>query len=158
MTQWSDNCEIYVLTKRLHTSLQPKPGFVSGTKTNNKVLNDINYQEDHLDSFGIIQNIQRSPSAQTSNWSGTFFGHPVTVAVWTQNPFTSLLTRLEGSQGSQGCRKIRFFILKIKLLNSCAKINPKVQKLQKTLKIEKKLSKNPVFLDFFKCSSFWGQY
>jgi hypothetical protein len=77
------------------------------------------------------------------------------VAVWTQKPFTPLLTR---PQDSQGCQKIRIFILEIKLLSSCAKIDPKLQKLQKTFKIEKKMSKNPVFLDFFKYSSTWGQY
>ena len=64
-------------------------------------------------------------------------------AVWTQNPFTPLLTH---PQGSQGCQK---FFLQIKLLSSCAKIDPKLQKFQKTLKIEKKLSKKPCFLNLF---------
>jgi hypothetical protein len=67
------------------------------------------------------------------------------VAVWTQNPFTPLLTR---PQGSQGCQKIGFF-LQIKLLNSCAKIAPKRHKLQKLSKLKKKMSKNPWFLRLF---------
>ena len=29
------------------------------------------------DHFSIIQSLQRSPIPQTSNWSGTFFGHTV---------------------------------------------------------------------------------
>ena len=34
---------------------------------------------------------------------------PPTVAVWTLKPFTPLLLRPKGSQGSQGCQKIRIF-------------------------------------------------
>ena len=45
-----------------------------------------------------------------------------------------------------------------KMLSSCAKIALKRHKLQKIVKIEKKMSKNPVFLDFFKYSSTWGQF
>ena len=43
------------------------------------------------------------------------------------------------------------------MLSSCAKIDPKRQKLWKSVKIEKKLSKNPVFLYLFKYSAIWGQ-
>ena len=40
-----------------------------------------------------------------------------------------------GPQGSQGCQKIYKYI---KLLSSCAKIEPKLSTLQKTFKMEKK--------------------
>ena len=55
-------------------------------------------------------------------------------------------------QWSQGCQKIRF--LQIKLLSSYAKIDPKRHKLRK---LKKSCQKIPVFLDFFKYSSIWGQ-
>jgi hypothetical protein len=42
-------------------------------------------------------------------------------------------------------------------MSSCAKIAPKRHKLQKIVKIEKKMSKNPVFLEIFEYSSIWGQ-
>ena len=77
-----------------------------------------------------------------------------TVAVWTQKPFTPLLTR---PQGSQGCQKIRIYFLQIKVLSSCAKIAQKRHKLQKSSKLKKKCQKNPVFLDIFEYSSIWGQ-
>jgi hypothetical protein len=78
----------------------------------------------------------------------------ITVVVWTQNPFTPLLTR---PQGSQGCQKIRIFFLQMKLLRSCAKIAPERHKLWKLSKLKKKCQKNPVLLDFFEYSSNWGQ-
>ena len=59
-------------------------------------------------------------------------------------------------QGSQGCQKVRFF-LQIKLLSSCTKIDPERQKLRKSVKIEKKMSKNPVFLYLFKCFAILAQ-
>ena len=55
--------------------------------------------------------------------------------------------------GVPGVSKNHNFFLQIKLLSSCAKIAPKRHKLQKIVKIEKKMSKNPVFLEFFKYSS-----
>ena len=79
----------------------------------------------------------------------------ITQPVQTQFLFKSIWTR---SQGSQGCQKIRFFFLQIKLLSFCAKIAPKRHKLQKTVKIEKKCQKNLVFLEYFEYSSIWGQY
>ena len=78
-----------------------------------------------------------------------------TVAVWTQKTFFPLLIH---PQGSQGCQKITFFFLQMKLFSFCAKIAPKRHKLQKPSKLKKKCQKNPVFLDFFKYSSIWGQY
>ena len=65
-----------------------------------------------------------------------------------------LLTR---PQGSQGCQKITFFFLQMKLLSFCAKIASKRHKLQKPSKLKKKCQKNPVFLDIFEYSSNWGQ-
>ena len=62
-----------------------------------------------------------------------------TVAVWTQKPFTQLLMRPQGSQGCQNC------FLQIKLLSFCAKIDPKLQKLQKTFKIDKKNCQKTMF-------------
>ena len=45
-----------------------------------KILNGIKLilddQGNHLDTFEIIQVLQRSPILQTSNWSGTFFAVP----------------------------------------------------------------------------------
>ena len=64
--------------------------------------------------------------------------------------FKSLLTC---PQGSQGCQKIYQNILHIKLLSSCAKIEPKFSKLGRTIKIEKRIVKNPFFLTDFKFNS-----
>jgi hypothetical protein len=68
-----------------------------------------------------------------------------TVAVWTEKTFIPLLTH---PQGSQGCQNIRIVFLQLKLSSSCTKIDPKRQKLRKSVKIEKKLSKNLVFYTF----------
>ena len=65
-----------------------------------------------------------------------------TVAVWTQKTFFPLLIR---PQGSQGCQKITFFFLQMKVFSFCAKIALKLYKLQKTVKIEEKSSKKPCF-------------
>jgi hypothetical protein len=45
----------------------------------------------------------------------------------------------------------------MKVFFFCAKIAPKRHKLKKPIKIEEKMSKNPVFLDIFKYSSILGQ-
>jgi hypothetical protein len=60
--------------------------------------------------------------------------------------FTPLLTR---PQGCQGCQKIRTTKLKSTLVSWSAKIQPKLKKLWKTIKIEQKLSKKPYFLKVF---------
>ena len=78
-----------------------------------------------------------------------------TQPVWTLFLFKSIWTR---PQGSQGCPKIRFMFLQIKLLSFCANIAPERHKLRKIIKIGKKCQKTPVFLDFFEYSSIWGQY
>ena len=62
-----------------------------------------------------------------------------TVAVWTQKKIFPLLTSPQGSQGSQGsqgqgCQKITFYFLKMKLFSFCAKIALKRHKLQKPSK------------------------
>ena len=78
----------------------------------------------------------------------------VTVAVWTIKKFFPLLIR---PQGSQGCQKIKFFFSKMKLFSLCAKIAPKRYKLQKTIKIEEKMSKKPLFSQIFSnILQFWG--
>ena len=69
-----------------------------------------------------------------------------TVAVWTPKKFFPLLIR---PQGSQWCQKITFFFSQMKLFSLCAKIAPKRHKLQKTMKIEEKMSKKPCFLRLF---------
>ena len=53
-------------------------------------------------------------------------------------------------QGSQGCQKITFFFLQMKVFSFCAKIALKLYKLQKTVKIEEKSSKKPCFHRHFR--------
>ena len=65
-----------------------------------------------------------------------------TVAVWPENPFSPLLTR---PQGPQGCQMKRKNSLNMPLEVWCAKIDPKLNKLEKTIKIEKNSSKMSVF-------------
>ena len=65
-----------------------------------------------------------------------------TVAVWPENPFSPLLTR---PQGPQGCQMKRNHSLNMPLEVWCAKIDPKLNKLEKTIKIEKNSSKMSVF-------------
>ena len=79
----------------------------------------------------------------------------ITQPVRTLFLFKSIWTR---PQGSQGCQKIRFIFLQIKLLSFCANIAPERHKLQKIIKIGEKCQKTPVFLDLFEYSSIWGQY
>ena len=66
----------------------------------------------------------------------------VTVAVWPENPFSPLLTR---PQGPQGCQMKRNHSLNMPLEVWCAKIDPKLNKLEKIIKIEKNSSKMSVF-------------
>ena len=75
-----------------------------------------------------------------------YVGFTNTLAVWTPKTFFPLLTR---PQGSQGCQKIRFFCLQMKMFSFCAKIAPRRHKLQKTIKIEEKMSNKPCFLGLF---------
>ena len=63
--------------------------------------------------------------------------------------FTPLLMR---PQGCQGCQNIRTTKLKSTLVSWSAKIQPKLKKLWKTVKIEQKLSKKPCFLKVFPIS------
>ena len=79
---------------------------------------------------------------------------PNTVAVWPENSFSPLLTR---PQGPQGCQMKRNHSLNMPLEVWCAKIDPKLNKLEKTIKIEKNSSKMSVFWRFFEFSSNWGQ-
>ena len=65
-----------------------------------------------------------------------------TVAVWPENPFSPLLTR---PQGPQGCQMKQNHSLNMPLEVWCAKIDPKLNKLEKTIKIEKNSSKMSVF-------------
>ena len=99
------------------------------------------------------------------NYSFPLFWHPYfymvsvlcryfTVAIWTQKPFTPLLTR---PQGCQGCLKMLQDLLNMEYEVWCAKIAQKRHKLQKTSKLNKKCQKTPVFLDIFEYSSVWGQ-
>ena len=60
--------------------------------------------------------------------------------------FTPLLTC---PQGCQGCQKIQTTKLKSTLVSWSTKIQPKLKKLWKIVKIEQKLSKKLCFLKFF---------
>ena len=51
-------------------------------------------------------------------------------------------------RGPMGVKKSHFFS-QMKLFSFCAKIGPKRHKLQKIIKIEEKMSKNPCFLGLF---------
>ena len=62
----------------------------------------------------------------------------------TKKCFTPLLTCC------QGCQKIQTTKLKSTLVSWRAKIQPKLKKLWKTVKIEEKLSKKPCFLKVFR--------
>ena len=66
---------------------------------------------------------------------------------------TPLLSQL---QGWPGCQKIIFFFLQINLFSFCARIEPKLSKLQKTVKIDKRSSKKPCFLIVFRIFSILG--
>ena len=83
-----------------------------------------------------------------------FHATPSHSGCLVQKKIFPLLTR---PQGSQVCQKITFFFQQMKLFSFCAKIAPKRHKLKKTIKIKEKMSKNPVFLDIFECSSILGQ-
>ena len=61
-------------------------------------------------------------------------------------------------QRSQGCQKMCQDPLNMPFEVWCANIAPERHKLWKTVKIGKKCQKTPVFIDFFKYSSIWGQY
>merc|ERR1739836_180220 len=77
---------------------------------------------------------------------GLFGSLQATVAVWPENPFPPLLTR---PQGPQGCQMKQNDSLNMPLEVWCAKIDPKLNKLEKTIKNEKKLIKNVCFLKVF---------
>ena len=64
----------------------------------------------------------------------------------TKIHFTSLLTR---PQECQGCQKIQTTKLKSTLVSWSTKIQPKLNRLWKTVKIEQKLSKKLSFLKVF---------
>ena len=69
-----------------------------------------------------------------TGWGGYYqMSHTADLTLFL---FKSIWTR------SQGCQKIRFFFLQIKLLSSCTKIDLKLHKLPKTVKIEKNCHKN----------------
>ena len=66
-----------------------------------------------------------------------------TVAVWPENPFFLLLTRI---QGPQGCQTKRHQSLYMPLEVWCAKIDQKLNKQRKIVKIEKKKIKKTLFV------------
>ena len=79
----------------------------------------------------------------------TYVPSQLTLPVWTLFLFESIWTR------PQGCQKIRIF-LQIKLLSFCYNIASKMHKLQKIIKMEKKMSKNLVFLSISNILQFGG--
>jgi hypothetical protein len=76
------------------------------------------------------------------------------VAVWTQNKYFPLLTC---PQGSQGCQKITFFFHKWNCFPFALRLPPKDTNYKNHQNWIKNVKKTPVFLDFFKYSSIWGQ-
>ena len=88
-----------------------------------------------------------SLSSQANQLAGlTLTSFHSTQPVQTLFLFKSIWIR---PQGSQGCQKIRFFFSQMKVFSFCAKIASKRHKLQKTIKIEETMSKNPCFLRLF---------
>ena len=69
----------------------------------------------------------------------------------------NILSTIDPPPGVPGVSKNHIFFSQMKVFSFCAKIAPKRHKLKKTIKIEEKMSKNPVFLDIFKYSSILGQ-
>ena len=86
-------------------------------------------------------------------WRQLFLSFFTTVAVWTPKNFFPLLIR---PQGSQGCQKITFFY-KWKCFPFALRLPPKDTNFKNHQNWRKKCQKTPVFLDFFKYSSIWGQ-
>jgi hypothetical protein len=74
------------------------------------------------------------------------------VAIWTEINFFPLLTC---SQGSQRCQIICQHPLNSNLEVWCAKIEAKLNNLQKIIKIEKKSSKTMFSYSFLKIVQFW---
>ena len=68
----------------------------------------------------------RDVTAHVSFGTRIFQQDIFTVAVWTQNPFTPLLTC---PQGSQGCQKMRRDPLNMPVEVWCAKIAPKLKNI-----------------------------
>ena len=83
-----------------------------------------------------------SQHASSRYFEALYTANVCTVAVWPENPFSLLLTR---PQGPQGCQMKRNHSLNMQLEVWCAKIDPKLNKLEKTNKIEKNSSKMSVF-------------
>lgn len=77
----------------------------------------------------------------------TYCAHSITVSDRALIFPTPLLSQL---QGWPGCQKIQFFFLQINLFSFCARIEPKLSKLQKTVKIDKRSSKKTCFLIVFR--------
>ena len=67
------------------------------------------------------------------------------MAVWTEINSFLLLTR---PQGSQRCQKPHINILQINLLSSCAKIEPKLSKLEKPSKLKNNCQKSAFSYSF----------
>ena len=86
----------------------------------------------------------------------------------SQKPnFTDTVTDLANScvtplfrhpQGYQECLEGQNYPLSLNLVVWCAKIGPKTQKVWKTSKLTKKMSKTMVFWRVFKVSWFWAQF
>ena len=95
--------------------------------------------------------MQSKPYIHLANFCYHFFSIPT-------NAKTLIFSIWIHPQGSQGRQKMRLDPLNMPFEVWCANIALERHKLRKTVKIGKKCQKTPVFIDFFKYSSIWGQY
>jgi hypothetical protein len=63
---------------------------------------------------------------------------------------------MDTPKGFQGCQKIRIVFFSNKTVFAL-RLPSKGTNFEKLSKLKKKMSKNPVFLEFFEYSSIWGQ-
>ena len=94
------------------------------------IFNDLDYKADIRQHFHKIE--------KSARWRHL---HKI-IKTNLKTHISPLLMR---PQGSQGCQKITFFFLQMKVFSFCAKIALKLYKLQKTVKIDEKSSKKTCF-------------
>ena len=91
-------------------------------------LNVVKWISFHILTFYIVEETPSDPALGHTARCDTIF-----VQIY-----------MDGAPGVQGVSKNRNFFLQIKVLSFCARL-PKLKKLQKTVKTEKKLLTMPVF-------------
>ena len=80
-----------------------------------------------------------------------------TPAQWLFGPQKNSFHYWSASRGPRGVKKSHFFFQKWKCFPFALRLHPKDTNSKKTIKIEEKISKKPVFLDIFEHSSILGQ-